>query len=214
LLALASTNVVESLWWHPAMGQSLSFLTYYYYTVNAVKHFQHTKVICNVMPCWAWVASPRVWLMLHPLLTGIRKVMKFLLNKGMKYLRLRGLIASGLRIFFYRYTIKWVSWPVESQCTTFLFFLQCFLKSRPLCDQTNKGVPVPSLPHFTDNNTTIHLFIPMLIIIMSFTFRMFECIEFSPFGPRIYIYIYGKGGTTFAKGDGIIKVRCYWELFG
>ncbi len=120
-----------------------------------------------------------------------------------------------LKNIFYRYTLKWISWPIEKQCTTFFFFFT-FLKSRPLCDQTNKGVPVPSLPHFTDNNTTIHLFIPMLIIIMSFTFRMFECIEFSPFGPRIYIYIYiyGKGGTTFAKGDGIIKVRCYWELFG
>jgi hypothetical protein len=33
------------------------------------------RVIREVMPCWAWVCNPH--LMLHPLLAGVRKVMKF-----------------------------------------------------------------------------------------------------------------------------------------
>jgi hypothetical protein len=46
-----------------------------------------------------------------------------------------------------------VSYPVEAQCT----IVSCFLKSRPLCDQT--GVPVPSWPDFTDNFIELLLFI-------------------------------------------------------
>jgi hypothetical protein len=106
------------------------------------------------MPCWDWVA-PLIWCWLHPLLAVVGKVMKVLLNKGMKYWD-SGLNAPGSRRFrailriaaaavigWKRFQEKkgecklslapnflllnWVSCPaLEAQCT----FVSCFLKSR------------------------------------------------------------------------------------